>query len=203
MKRWVLRRLAEVNLLRNERERASEFIGELGLTRYSAWAKRFGRMLDDPAKIRLDWELQTIRDCMPEKDFLYLGNHKKSDLDHLLERNPKNKMAFEYWIAASLINKQTGLVVNQIPKFAELGYPSLPRHVQEAAVLYAASTGKKDMDLSDYRINKSVIIRFNQMNQILGRYNGDKMAANSELSKSIGDTYWYYVIRADQAPQKP
>jgi hypothetical protein len=200
---WVLRRLAEVNLLRNERERATEFIHELGLTRYASWAKRFQPMLDDTAKIRLDLELQNIRDSIPDKDFLYLGDHKKSDLDHLLEKNPRNKMAFEYRIAASLINKQTGLVVNQIPKFAELGYPSLPRHVQEAVVLYASSTGKKDMDLSGYRINKSVIVRFNRLNQILGRYSGDKRAAASELSKSLGDTYWYYVIKADQAAQKP
>jgi hypothetical protein len=139
---------------------------------------------------------------MVDKDFFYYIEHKKTDLEHLIEKNPKNKMAFEYWIAASLIDKKTADVVAKIGRFAEMDYPSLPRHVQEAILIYASMTGKKDLDLSGYRISKSVMLRFNQLNQILGRYGGNKQAAAEELSKSIGDTYWYHVMMANPAAQQ-
>jgi hypothetical protein len=199
---WVLKRLAELNLVKGERERAAKFILELDRTRYASWTKRFKKMLENPTGIRLDWDLQTIRESMVDKDFFYYIEHKKTDLEHLIEKNPKNKMAFEYWIAASLIDKQTADVAAKIGRFAELGYPSLPRHVQEAVLLYVSMTGKKDLDLSGYRISKSVMLRFNQLNQILAKHGGNKKTAADELSQSIGDTYWYHVMMANPADQQ-
>ena len=58
-----------------------------------------------------------------------------------LEENPGNRMAFEYLMAHYLITNNLDGFIQALPRAQTFGVASLPRHYQEAVLLYEAKTG--------------------------------------------------------------
>lgn len=57
-------------------------------------------------------------------------------LEQLVEINPLNRMAFEFLMARYLLDRNVEKIVENIPLLRELGYRDIPRHIEEAILLY-------------------------------------------------------------------
>ena len=59
-----------------------------------------------------------------------------------LEENAANRMAFEYLMAQLLITNNVDGFVRNLPRAEAFGLTVLPRHYQEALLVYEAQTGR-------------------------------------------------------------
>ena len=110
---------------------------------------------------------------------------------NLLESNPHNRGAIEYLTADYLIEGKLKEAIGNIGRFRDIGCAQLPRHLQEAVLLYEQVYREKP-DTKGYDINPEVRRRFNKFKQFSrGR---DKTTAKPKLLPIFGDTYYFYYI---------
>lgn len=131
---------------------------------------------------------------IPDFDFISLADLSDRELLLLLRQNPKNRMAFEYWVAYQLLKGNLGTVWSNINKFSELGYERIPLHVQEALILYAYLSKWTQLEPLQPYVDYSLVQRFSKFQEILAQYRSNRAAARQELKHEFGDTYWYYFI---------
>ena len=127
---------------------------------------------------------------MPESDFLVSPTEPELSLEELLQ-NKKNKMAFEYFMAYCLLEGQIGRFTKHLHRLNYFDYPKIPRHFEEAMLIYNQLTGGKGIDLPEKEISDQTIRKFEDFNKIFAKHKSDKTAARGELTK-YRDTYWFY-----------
>jgi hypothetical protein len=131
-----LRMLIKTGLIYGNYRIAERYINLLKKTiHYRGWAKKQEEMLNNPALLNSDPEPGEIIRLLPERSFFTVRNNMRN-LDYLLLGNPHNKKAFEYKMAWLLLDKNLREAVFQVKKMKDMGYKSLPRHVEEAIVLF-------------------------------------------------------------------
>ena len=59
-------------------------------------------------------------------------------LEFLLHANPRNRMAYEYLMACTLLKKDVGRFVHYYPLGADLGYSSVPQGLSGSVVVLLA-----------------------------------------------------------------
>ena len=94
-----------------------------------------------------------------------------------------------------MLNKHLGKFAQKIELLRDLGYPKVPTHYEEAALIYVYGT-KKTISLSDYKPNPRIRQQIEEFSRILSSYGRDKPAAAGELSKKFRNTYFFYYIYA-------
>jgi hypothetical protein len=119
---------------------------------------------------------------------------EKTLLD-LLEKNSKNRMAFEYLMARYMLKRQVGKLVQNLERLQDFNYRELPTHYEEAALVYVYRS-RKSLQLSHYQPSPQRHQRFKDFSQILSSHGGDKQAAFKELSEKFRNTYFFYLIYA-------
>jgi hypothetical protein len=72
-------------------------------------------------------------------------------------------------------------------------YPKIPRHFEEAILIYNQLAGAKGIVLPGREISEKTIRKFDDFNRILAKHNKNKEAARGELNK-YRDTYWFYGL---------
>ena len=102
-------------------------------------------------------------------------------------------MAFEYLMAHYLLSCRVDKVAEHIGRLNDFGYFGIPRHYEEALLLYMTKPGVK-VDLGDRRINYLTIQRFKAFDNIHKRFWKNKMAALNALVPGFKDTYFFYFI---------
>jgi hypothetical protein len=113
-------------------------------------------------------------------------------LQVLLEHNGRNKMAFEYLMADHLLNRRLEMFIGQLHRLDDFGYPDIPRHYEEAILIYTMLT-KKTVDLGNRKIKPETIRRSRDFYRICAIYKNNTQAAVKELEKmGFSDTYFYY-----------
>jgi hypothetical protein len=149
---------------------------------------------ENPTAIALSNEFKDIQASMPEKDLVTLGRSSPRELELLLNRNPGNKMAFEYLVACFLLNGSINEIFGMVPGFKAFQYDHIPVHVQEALILGAAFTPKFDQRMLKGLVEASVVKHFMEYRQSALKYQGNKSEAKRAMQKEFGDTYWYYAL---------
>jgi hypothetical protein len=74
------------------------------------------------------------------------------------------------------------------------GYTELPRHYEEALLIFKAMTGINKDITPGFTLNPSTLQRFSEFRKVLANYKGDLSLAKNELMEKFGDTYWYYMV---------
>ena len=159
----TLRLLAEINIVKEQTPAARVFIGYLDDLRndplLEQWAEQMLSRFEATGALPVDERLLRIRSWNVRQDSVNRERTIMGDMIELLESNPKNRMAFEYMMANLLLtNKVQGMVAN-IGRLKELGYERMPRHIQEALLLYSVLARKK-VDLHGYQIEAKVRRQF-------------------------------------------
>ncbi len=190
---WNLQRLVQVNLLKEKRDVAAKYMGMLRKTMWhNKWVAEHQRYLSDENDFAEHPILRHLKSVMPESDFLVSPAEPELCLEELL-KNTKNKMAFEYFMAYCLLEGQVGRFVKNLQRFNDYDYPKIPRHFEEAMLIYNQLAGSKGIALQGKEISEQTIRKFDDFNNIMAKYKKDKTAARKELTK-YRDTYWFYGL---------
>ncbi|MHC4203255.1 MAG: DUF6057 family protein [Planctomycetota bacterium] len=198
----VLQRLALVNMIKGNSDSAKIYLGALSKTLFHAeWANDYlGRLQTDP-DLAGDKYIQHLRSLCLDKDVPIYTLYKERTLLWLLERDSKNRMAFEYLMAWYMLNKNLGKFVQNLERLEGFSYPELPTHYEEAALIYIYGT-RKPLNLSGYPSSPQKRKQIEDFSRILNSYNRDKQAASEELAKKYRNTYFYYYMYAPSGSNK-
>jgi hypothetical protein len=200
----LLKRLGKIYMLKGYNEAAKKYFLNLKKVPFQEEAaEHLLRLNENPSALAQDPELNTIQSFMPIHDAALTGNPSLIQLQILLDRNPKNEMAFEYLIAFHLLTGNLPELIHHIPDFALFGYKQLPVHVQEAILVIAAQTPNFNKNLLYSTVQRGTYERFMQYQQTFMKYRDDINKAKVELQKQFGDSYWFYFMFVKPMPQRP
>ncbi len=126
--------------------------------------------------------------CTINSDFTSDINGYDLKIEKILENCPVNKVAFEYYMATLLLDKNVNEIWNQSNKLIDFSYTKIPTCIEEALLIYMNSTHQK-LNKNNLKINEKTHFRFEQF-AIAFSQNPDKGA--QALKNEFGDTFWYY-----------
>lgn len=183
--------LIKTNLINGNHMIAERYIKVFKRTLYyRKWAEKFENMLYNPELIKTDSELGEKIRLLPREDF-FVRPDDIQNIDLVLWANPDNKKAFEYKLARLLLQKDLRAIVNEVKKMKEMGYASLPRHVEEAMLVFRYSI-REFPDLGGLYINPDTELRFNNYLTVYNLNITNKSRLESEVKRVGGNTFWYY-----------
>ena len=81
-------------------------------------------------------------------------------------------------------------IAQNIYRLDDFAYDRIPRHYEEALLVYMQKTGKK-ADLSGRTISNETIRRFNDYIRIISQYTSKEQAFDA-LAGEFSDTYFFY-----------
>jgi hypothetical protein len=187
-----LKMLVKTNLIDGNYRMAKKYIGILKKTsNYKEWAIGYEKMVDDTTLINTNPELKEKRMSMPKEDFFIHVNSAQDNIPHLIESNPNNRRAFEYKIAWMMLSKDAEGVINQIKTLKTLGYSRIPRHMEEAAMIYYNGKGILP-DLGGLSISAETLSRFEQYVAAFKSNRQNMALAKERLGAQFGNTFMFY-----------
>jgi hypothetical protein len=191
----VLKRIALSNLILGEYIIAKKFLTILSKSViHRKWSNKYLEYINNKDLIACDPVIQEKRNLMPKHDYYANIYEPEIDLFSLLGENPNNKMAFEYFIANSLLRHDIGNVIENLHYLLELNYKKIPRHIEEAILLYVLFKKGESIQLKPYRISDMTVQRFNRYNNILyNKHNNNIESAQKDLALYFKNTFWYYL----------
>lgn len=199
---YLVKKLALIYLAEEQNETAKIFLGALSKDLiYGRFARQLLLRLEKDPRLT-DYEpVQSLRRVAVQTD--HVADY---DLDNffapLLQRNPHNKMAFEYMMATYLLTGQVDKIALNIFRVDEFGYKKTPRHYEEAMLIYAALRQQRfgeKINLQDLSISSETIQRFQKYNatgrmaQLLYDQRTNPEMIRQYLAKDFGDTYMFYL----------
>jgi tetratricopeptide (TPR) repeat protein len=161
---------------------------------YGREAKDLLHRLEIDPLFEHDEHIQHLRSVMITNDFVF-GPYPEEGrcLEELLRVNKNNRMAFEYLMAHYLLTKQLGNFVGNLHRLDNFGYDSIPRHYQEAILIYKGIT-HKDVDLGQREISAEVKEQYDEIDKIILSSNNNMELMRKALAPKFGDTYFFYFI---------
>jgi hypothetical protein len=199
----TLQRLALINIVKGETGAARVFLGALSkdLVYGDAGRRDLERLQSDPG-FAADPEVQRLRSLRIKEDGV--ERHSIEDmLQELLKANRRNRMAFEYLMAYYLLACRPDKVAQNISRLDDFEYRGIPRHYEEAILIYTAATGKP-VDLHGRTIRPETMQRFADFRRIVTRHGDDVASAMIETAEDHRDTYfWYCLLRMSRVKGAP
>ncbi|UCC23420.1 MAG: hypothetical protein JSW23_05045, partial [Planctomycetota bacterium] len=190
----ILKRLALVNIAKHTTHTARVYLSALSQTIFLAdWATNYLQHLQSDPALALpgDDEIQRLRSYMPVEDYGFSPMPFEQILLDLLERNRRNRMAFEYLMSSYLLTGQLDKLVHNLHRLDDFNYAQIPPLYEEAVLLYMHKE-KKPVDLHGRQISQLSRQRFEDFKKIYAFYGGNKEAAFQSLANAYGDTFFFY-----------
>lgn len=210
----VLKRLADVNVLKGEPQTARIFLNILAKTPFRrAWARQRLRALDAAPRLPDDPEIQRVRALQVAGDYPFETTTEKILLQ-CLRQNQTNRAAFEYLMSYYLLTMNLDSFVYYFRGARNFDYSELPTHYEEALVLAQKLKDAPQAipDSNGKQPQAETIQRFKRFNEQVALRSNDLQRAKIELVAEFGSTYWYYytfgasgaaVTRTDLFAKKP
>ena len=192
----ALQRLATINVIKEMPDVARVFLRALAKDFvYRDWALEYLSRIEADPQLFGDKYIEQMRLLMPAEDIItgpIYSMPLESVLLALSESNPGNRMAFEYWMAIHLRAGDVAIFERYLVNLTSLGgLPDrIPRHYEEAILLYAAMTGRMT-DLAARYVSNGSKERFKQFRLRLGELKAADNPAEA-MREEFGDTYYYY-----------
>jgi len=190
----TLKQLALINIAKGQTETACIFLNVLSKDLlFGRWARDCLKRLETDPLLLEDDRIRQIRTFVATIEPLeptYVFNWQ---LQKLLQHNGKNKMAYEYLMADHLLNKQLDGFIMHIQYLDNFGYADIPRHYQEAILVYTA-VNKKHVNLGNHKIAHEIQQRFDNFRYLADANKNEPMTKLKVLLKDYSDTYYYYYL---------
>jgi hypothetical protein len=192
---YLLKRLGMVYMVKGNHNAARRFLLNLkNVPFYGITAEELLQINENPPAMAGYAELHSMLSDMPAEDYISLGKPSIAQMEVLLKRNPRNRMAFEYLIAYHLLQGNTNIFKNSdyiLNVFADF---EIPRHVQEALIFYILSTPESDLNLLKKWISPAVSKKFTEYRQMVMTNRNDQESTRRLVQTKFADTYWYYLM---------
>ncbi|HVV70780.1 MAG TPA: DUF6057 family protein, partial [Verrucomicrobiae bacterium] len=198
----LLKRLAEINILKGRPAAARVFLNVLNeVPFWNATAQHLLQNLKTDPQLAADQELGPVRPLMLTNDLAHQAFPAEGLLVQLLRCNPTNQMAFEYLMCQYLVNLEVDKVVNRLWELDNFRYVGIPRHYEEALLLYEQSHGSH-IELRGRAVRPETAERFRRFNEAMNQRQFATQDGRRQLAEQFGDTYWYfYFARRNPSPQ--
>jgi hypothetical protein len=197
-----LKRLALINMAKGNIGTARVYLGALSRTLFDAgWARSYLERIERDPNLSTDKEVQQLRSMMPAIDRDFTSGNENMLLD-LLDKNRRNRMAFEYLMAFYLLTGQFDKFAGNLNRLDDFDYGRIPR-VYEEAILFYNFVRKTRIELRGREISPESRERFIGFRNIyIGRYGTNDKAALKELSRDYGDSYLFYCLYGQSGMKK-
>jgi hypothetical protein len=190
----ILQRLVLINIVKANFDSARVYLNTLDKTLfYSKWAGKYLKLLETDPNCSTDKYIQHLRSISLDKDYCTQTIPTHTMLALLLEKNSRNRMAFEYLMACYMLERHLGNLIQNINRLKDFGYSQVPTHFEEACLTYVAGTGQR-IRISGYRPSDSLRQRIDDFGRIMHNYGSNKQAAYNELASKYGNTYFFYFL---------
>ncbi len=160
------------------------------------WVRKYLRGLRDTTVFTSDPLVRKMRSRMPTKIFFMDGKNPRKELRALLEKNPHNRMAFEYLMAYLLLAGKTDELdpADEIAWLGRLGYPEMPQTYQEALLVHLSREGLAWENPGGYAINPVNVNGYADYMNILRDHRMNPRSAAKILYEKYACSYWYYLM---------
>jgi hypothetical protein len=191
----LLWRLARINLVKERPEAARVFLNVLRQVPFHrARAGYWLRALDLDPSLAGEEEITRLRSLRVRTDLTERRFSTETLLRDLLRSNRQNRMAVEYLMSHFLLTRQADQVAQNIGLLDSTGRPGIPRHLEEAILLYAERKDAKPLDLQGRRVSEETVRRFQRFVDVLRRNRARAPDLEPALARDFGDTYWFYEL---------
>jgi len=187
-----LKLLVKTSLLNGKYHLTKKYTDILGNTLfYKSLSGKYRKMAEDTSLIRSDPDLGEKLNTLPRSDFFIYLESPEANLPVLVDQNPENIRAFEYMMSWLMLGKNVDLLVDKIRLMKNMGYTRIPRHIEEAILLYYNGKGVYP-DLGGLNISNETRMRFDQYfsTYITARQNPSTL--KEKMQRQFSKTYWYY-----------
>jgi hypothetical protein len=187
-----MKMLVKTEIINGNFKSAERYLRVLKQTlHYRKWAGKYEKLLSEPATILSDPDLGEKIKLLPARDF-FITQDDAANIDLMLMANPDNKKAFEYKMAWLLLEKNYKAVVYQVKKMKDMKYSYIPRHIEEAIILFI-NHGYELPYLGDFTISRETENRFNHfLTAIQLKKNKNETEPEKIMETSLEKTFWYY-----------
>lgn len=160
---------------------------------YAEWATSQRRFLYNDEAVMADPELGKLRRSLPDNDEFTIINGPLYDLQMVLDANPENREAAEYFIAMLLITKNYPLINAFVNRYYGQGcMTTLPLRLQEAM----AAIHEKDPEYCrTHGVSENVLQRFANFRQQVLALRRKGITSVASLAPEYRRTFWYYMLK--------
>lgn len=189
---FVLEWLARIYTVKDSPETATVLLNRLAaIPAHRGQARRLLEQLDADPELKSDGEILRLRACNPQKDLVIFDLGPEELFGNLLERNPSNRMAWDYRMAVYLLTQRVDKVAAHLHELEAFGATSLPRHYAEALAIYRARGGQP-VSMGPFELPKEIEERAKRFLATYTPLKGDPKLAMETLARDYGDSYFYY-----------
>lgn len=190
----VLEQLATLHAVKGQPKTARMLLHSLAKHPFHRQAARekLYRLEADPS-LAGDREISQLRENMPSRDSIFRENSVEEFLQILLEKNPRNRMAFELLMAHYLSNGKPEKVLENLPRLKEFAYSAVPRYYQEA-IMVDALLSKRPPSSHGFEPSPEVLRRAQAFQRITSSAASPQEAFQAALEAGLGDSYFFYSI---------
>jgi len=158
---------------------------------YRKWAKEREMLIGDSLSIRSDPDLGKKIKILPRNDFFIFLESPENNLPALVDENPGNREAYEYLMSWLLLSKEVEMLVNNIRLMKNMGYTRIPRHIEEAVMIYYNSMGVYP-DLGGLTLSSETQARFDQYFASFMAARQDPSSLQEKMQEQFNNTFWFY-----------
>jgi hypothetical protein len=139
-------------------------------------------------------ELSSIRALMPTNDAPSVYLSLDSLLHQVLRVNPKNRMAYEYLMIHYLLNRNLDEAVGLTRGMTELGFKTVPAHIEEAFLLYAREKKLKVQKIVGIPISEQTLKRYDIFDKVVSSHDGRSDLLVVDIQRQFPGSYWNYYV---------
>jgi len=190
----VLEKLAWISLIKGQMRTARVYLNVLKKDPiYHKTACAMLKGLDGGFATQEATRIDRLRSCMPTDPYgVTYGGSVEQILVGLLERNPQNKMAFEYLMACYLLTRQLDKVIANLERLGEFDYDGIPTYYEEA-LLISHTMRRQPIDPAALGISSETYQRHQSFLQISrSLQTANRQAALNRLVREFGSSYFFY-----------
>jgi len=193
----VLKNLALINIAKDQTETARIFLRVLRKDLiYGREAKNLLNCLEKDPQLSDNKEIQHLHSVAmtKDKDHPIFPEHEAEILIlHVLEGNRHNRMAFEYLMSFYMQTGELKKFANNIMRLDDFDYSKIPRHYEEAILIYEMITGET-VDLRGRFISDEAKRQFNEFGKSYTLVRKNRGLGLDNLRARFGETFYFYYI---------
>lgn len=192
----ILEHLATIKMVKGQVEAAKVFLKALSkdLIFGNRGREMLQRLEQDP-ELANDKLVQHMRSVALDKDNVSFDFGVGEFFQQLLDKNPDNKLAFEYLMAIYLLTGQVDQIVANIGRLNYLGYDRIPQCYEEAILIHIG-LGHTKINLHGWKLKPETISRIKEIDRIYKLHGGrhNEQGVKNSLGADFADSYFLYFL---------
>ena len=192
---FLLERRALIQAAKGNSEAAAVYLNRLsGMPFYHREAERLLSMIRN-GTIMQDARVGNLAACKDTADYLLYHPSIETILTNLSNRNPRNRMAWEYLISYYLQTGQPSRIVGEIGRYREFGYSRLPADWDQALCISLREDTSLHAESMPVLPQQETVAGYDRFLRACGMYRDSQPAAAvAALQPSYGSSYFFCYV---------